>query len=388
MSICSWAQSIQRFQVLCGISTIWEALVRFDASLKDLVEQSDYCESQSCLNLRARSGTKRTRPTERGRIRHARTECIFRTLALDLKFCTRLLQILLAILGSYSSNMGQNENDASGKAVIATQSAGNAAAMPYIIGYLAGINQMAIIHADLLPKYIKGKRKLPVMDNAGKRDYAQVNDHDSPKLDYGNHALSVCIEAGVNFQVQKSEALAQITSMMQASEEFAQFMNDDETLPILVDNITCYGADRLKEAVPKWIEKKSQMQQQAQQMQQEQMQNDPAMMRARADLMKVQIEAQNSQFDQQIQIAKQATEDKLADAKILESEAKVTQAQIDSAVRLEESNTSLERHALDAAAKIAEVKGREHDMTLKTHAAHLSQKELEYRMENSKNENT
>ena len=90
---------------------------------------------------------------------------------------------------------------------------------------------------------------------------AQVNDHDSPKLDYGNHALSVCIEAGVNFQVQKSEALAQITSMMQASEEFAQFMNDDETLPILVDNITCYGADRLKEAVPKWIEKKSQMQQ-------------------------------------------------------------------------------------------------------------------------------
>ena len=288
------------------------------------------------------------------------------------------------ILGSYSSNMGQNENDASGKAVIATQSAGNAAAMPYVVGYLAGINQMAIIHADLLPKYVKGKRKLPVMDNAGERDYAQVNGHDSPKLDYGNHALSVCIEAGVNFQVQKNEALTQITSMMQASEEFAQFMNDDETLPILVDNITCYGADRLKEAVPKWIQKKAQMQQQAEQMQEKAMQNDPQMMKAQAEMAKIQMQQEQNQFENQIEIAKQATADKLADARILEAEAKISQAQVDSAIRLEESNTSIERHALDAAATIAKIKGEEHVQMMKEHEHGLNERKLEHEMKESK----
>ena len=52
---------------------------------------------------------------------------------------------------------------------------------------------------------------------------------------------------------------------------------------------------------------------------------------------------------------------------MLEAEAKVNQMQIDSAVRLEESQTSLERHALDAAAKMAEVKSREHNDNLATH---------------------
>ena len=287
------------------------------------------------------------------------------------------------ILGSYASNVGQNENDASGKAVIATQSAGNAAAMPYVIGYLSGINQMAIIHTNLMPKYILNKRKLPVMDNAGDRDYAEVNGEQSPQLDYGDHALNVCIEAGVNFQVQKAEALQQITALMQASPEFASFMNDDETLPILVDNLVIYGADRLKEAVPKWIQKKAQMQQQAQQMQQQQAQMDPRMIKAQADTQKVQLEAQEmmfkqkqQEFDNQISIAKLANEKILNDSKMLEAESKVSEMQINSAVRLEEAQTGLQKHALDAAAKMAEVRSREHGDRLATHAAHLKHAEL------------
>jgi hypothetical protein len=298
------------------------------------------------------------------------------------------------ILGSYASNNGQNENDASGKAVIATQSAGNAAAMPYVVGYLAGLNQMAIIHTNLLPKYILGKRKLPTMTNAGEKDYQEVNTEGNPSLDYGDHALNVCIEAGVNFQVQKTEALQQITALMQASEEFSQFMNDDETLPILVDNLTIYGADRLVEAVPKWIQKKAQMQKQAQEMQQQQMQMDPRMIKAQADTQKVQIEMMKLQFDQkqqefdnQIAIAKLANEKILNDAKLLEAESKVSDMQINAAVRLEEAQTGLEKHALDAAAKMAEVKSREHNDNLATHDMHLKHVELAHTINQSKKEN-
>ena len=75
--------------------------------------------------------------------------------------------------------------------------------MPYVVGYLAGLNQMGLIHANLMPKYILGKRKIPTMDKTGKRDYQQVNADGTINLDYGEHALNVCIEAGVNFQFKR-----------------------------------------------------------------------------------------------------------------------------------------------------------------------------------------
>src|ERR1017187_1105385 len=163
------------------------------------------------------------------------------------------------ILGSFASNLGKNDNDLSGKAVIESASVGNAAAMPYVVGYLAGLTHIGCICVDLMPKYLVGKRKIPIVDKAGNKEYKGINGIDEPEMNYDEQAINCYIEAGVNFQVQKSQALQQITGLMQASPEFAAFMNDDETLPILVDNLTVYGSDRLKEAVPKWIQKKAQM---------------------------------------------------------------------------------------------------------------------------------
>lgn len=275
------------------------------------------------------------------------------------------------ILGSYASNLGQNDNDLSGKAVIESASVGNAASMPYVVGYLNGLTQVACIIADYMPKYLLGKRKIGVKDKAGNKDYKDTNG-----ATYSPHSIKVNIEAGVNFQVQKNQALQQITSLMQASQEFSAFMNDDETLPILVDNLTIYGADRIKEAVPKWIQKKQQMQQQAMEMQQK---NDPTQLMLQVEQQKAQLMAQIEQqkiqmqmleiqmkkeqadIKAQLDIAKLAIEKELADAKVMEAEAKISQEQINSAVKLEESQTSLERHALDAAAKLAEIQSREHE---------------------------
>lgn len=289
------------------------------------------------------------------------------------------------ILGSYASNLGQNDNDLSGKAVIESATVGNAAAMPYVVGYLSGLNQMAIIHTNLMPKYIKGKRKLPTMDNAGERDYQQVNDGEMD-LDYGDHALSVCIEAGVNFNVQKNQALHQITALMQASEEFSQFMNDDETLPILVDNITCYGADRLKESVPKWIQKKAQMQQQAQQAQQEAMQNDPNAMRAKAELMKVQEQAQQNQVENQIKIAQLQIDKELAQAKLMEAESKITGMHVDQVLKMEQEETSKFNHSIDAATKVAELEFKNHQLGIDIHNQHLKHTELQHNIEQANKE--
>ena len=290
-----------------------------------------------------------------------------------------------AILGSFTSNLNQENRNLSGRAVIESASADNAAAMPYVVGYLAGLNQIGNICVDLMPKYLLGKRTIPIESKGGEKTYQEINAPGRAMVNYDEKAIKVNINAGVNFQVQKSQAMTQIIGLMQASEEFSKFMNSEQGLKILVKNLTIYGADELQEAVPQWLQQQQQQQQQAMQMAQQQAQNDPRMIKAQADMQKVQIQGQSDQlktqleamrlqfeqqqqeFDNQIAIAKMANEKILNDSKMLEAEAKVNQMQIDSAVRLEESQTSLERHALDAAAKMAEVRSREHHDNLATH---------------------
>lgn len=278
------------------------------------------------------------------------------------------------ILGSFASNLGRNDADLSGKAVIETATVGNAAAMPYMMGYLAGIKQAANITVDLMPKYLIGDRTIPVVSMHGDKEYKRINAKGYPEINYEERAIHVNIEPGVSFNVQKNQALEQMVALMGASQEFAAFMNSPMGLPILVKNLTIYGADELQEAIPAWLQQQQQQQQQAMQMQQEMMKNDPRMVKAQADMMKVQLEQmqmqldnQQKQIENQIAIAKIATEKELADAKIMEAEAKITQSQIDSAVRLEEANTSLEVHGLETAAKLAEIQSREHRDAIDTH---------------------
>lgn len=291
------------------------------------------------------------------------------------------------VLGSYASNLGKNDNDLSGKAVIESSSVGNSASMPYVIGYLAAWTQLGCVIVDLMPKYYKGIRDLPVVSKKGEPNYQRVNDtnnENSPMLNYEDRAIKVNIEAGVNFQIQKNQALQQMTSLMQVSQEFNEFMNSQQGLPILVKNMTIYGADELQKAVPEFLQQKQQMQQQAQQMQQQAMQNDPAMIRAQAEMQKVQQQAQQAQIETQLDIARMSIDKELADAKLIEAESKVTQSQIDSAVRLEEANTSLEVHSLETAAKIAEIQSRQHNDKLNLHKTMLENMHLGHDLKQKK----
>jgi hypothetical protein len=255
----------------------------------------------------------------------------------------------------------------SGKAVIESATQGNAAAMPYVVGYLQGLTQIGNIIVDLIPKYLIGKRTIPVMDSNGDQDYVEINMQGRPVLNYKERAIKVNVEAGVNFQVQKNKALEQIVALMQASSQFGQFMNSPQGLKILVRNLTIYGAENLQEAIDPYLQQQAQQQQQAMQMQQQAMSQNPQMIRAQAELMKVQTQAEQNQIENQFEIARISTEKEIADSKILEAEAKVSQAQIDSAVRLEESQTRLEVHALETAGKLAEVRQREEAHGLHVH---------------------
>ncbi|HEY5236568.1 MAG TPA: portal protein, partial [Rhabdochlamydiaceae bacterium] len=296
-------------------------------------------------------------------------------------------QLVSAILGSTASNPENAADYISGKAVIEAMNVNNSTGMPYTIGYLAGLEQMARIHVNLAPKVYMGKRTIPVIKKDGDKVYQDINEEGKPSMNFEQGSMMVNVTAGVNFQVQKNQALQSIIGLTQSNPKLAEFFSSEFGLPILVDNLTIYGADRLKEAVAKWMEQQQQQQQQMMQMQQQQMQNDPRMIKAKADVQKVQLQgqelqqkAQTAQFEQQIEVAKLQIEKELADAKIMEAEGKAEQAQIDSGIRIEEHNTSKFNHSIDAAVKIAEMKSKEHEHKMNEHDSVRKSVELHHKI--------
>ena len=71
-------------------------------------------------------------------------------------------------------------------------------------------------------------RSIPIRKANGLRDYQIINQPDNPNsisMKYDPKSLQVRIEVGANGTLEKQRALQQITQMMQASEQFANFIN-------------------------------------------------------------------------------------------------------------------------------------------------------------------
>lgn len=157
-------------------------------------------------------------------------------------------QVTQAILGSYDAQMGIVDGSISGKAIQQGALHSNAASRPYLINYTNGLNRIAQILVDLIPKYYATPRSLPIRKMDGRRSYVLVNDAGNPdsiSLKYDPNSLNIKVEAGVNTAVQKQIALEQIIRLMNASETFAQFINS-EGLETLLDNIDIRGVEQLK----------------------------------------------------------------------------------------------------------------------------------------------
>ena len=72
-------------------------------------------------------------------------------------------------------------------------------------------------------------------------------------MKYDPKSLQVRIEVGANGTLEKQRALQQITQMMQASEQFANFINS-VGLENLLDNMTIRGIEDLKLKAVQWMQ--------------------------------------------------------------------------------------------------------------------------------------
>lgn len=237
-----------------------------------------------------------------------------------------------SVLGASNAALMQNDKDISGKALQESMLATNASSMPYVVGYMQGLNQMAKITVDLMPKYNKTASTIPVLNKDGSRSYIKINDTPENELNFDSSALEVKVEAGPSFGIQKERALKQIQDLCQSIPGFANlFQAFPEALNIVMDNIDIRGADKLKELAQQYSQQVQQQKQQQEQMQQQQAQqpnpmmiklqelkqkqeadalkHQEAMAKIEADLMKIQLDAQNSHNSNLVQAAKAQAEE-------------------------------------------------------------------------------
>ncbi|NHJ41461.1 MAG: hypothetical protein FK731_15630 [Asgard group archaeon] len=267
-------------------------------------------------------------------------------------------QTIQGILGSYDASLGINNNQLSGVAIVEGATQSNAAAMPYIVSYMNSINQVAQIILDLIPKYIITPRTIPIIKNDGQRDYRVINqplNQNSINFQFGENDLQVKVKAGVNFAIQKSRALQQIISMMQASPLFAQFMNT-QGLPILLDNMEMRGIDRLKDEVQGFMVqiKQQQAMQQQQQIQQAQQPN-PLILKQQLETAKFQYQQQQDMATNQLRAAEVAVENLQAENDRLRALIDAHDKERNRLVQLAKNQTQKEGQAVELAIKAVDM---------------------------------
>lgn len=266
-------------------------------------------------------------------------------------------QVIQGALGSYDAAMGVNENDISGIAIMQGAMHSNAAAMPYTVGFIRGWNRLGEIYLDMLPKYYVTPRTIPIIKPDGKRDYYEINKPGGIQMDYDASALEVQVEAGVNFAVQKQIALKAMIQLMQASPQFAQFMNQ-EGLEVLLDNLDIKGIDNIKSMAAEWMANQKKMQEQAAQAQQRQPTPEQmAEKQQQIEIMKVQQKVQEADRKAEVDLTKIAADDavknKEVDVKFLEVMTKIQNADLDAQLKSEQVAAEQARTAVDMAIDVS-----------------------------------
>jgi hypothetical protein len=266
-------------------------------------------------------------------------------------------QTVQVILGSYDAALGANENDISGIAIMQGAMHSNAAAMPYTMGFIEGWARCGEIYLNLLPKYFVTPRTIPIMLPNGKRDFYEVNKDGNIKFDYDVSALEVSIEPGVNFAVQKQIALKTIEHLMNISERFKAFM-EQNGLEVLLENIDIKGIDKLRFMAQKWMQEEQEQAQQAKEAAKDNLTPDQiAKAQLQIEGQKVQNEKEQSQLEARVEMAKvsstEAVKNKEADIKFLEVMSKVQGADLDRALQQEKVDAEKSRTAVDMATTLS-----------------------------------
>lgn len=281
--------------------------------------------------------------------------------------------LIQGILGSYDAALGINDNQLSGVALVEAATQSNAAAMPYIVGYLQGYQRAAQIYVDLMPKYFTTPRTMPVRDEEGNRSYIPINQEGGMDMDFDTNALNVVVKAGASFTVQKSRTINMVKEIMGMSPMFEEFIAT-KGINFVLDNMEGRGVEQLKSMVDEYQQEKAQEKQMAMQQAQQQLQNNPLVMKNQIEIQK--LHQENEQFEKESELKEH------------ELEIKLLEADLDHDARLKEAAAEKYRADSDVQMKEIEFQHRSRLDTIK--AAHAHAKDIaahHHNVKQSKNQN-
>jgi hypothetical protein len=220
--------------------------------------------------------------------------------------CDKTSQIVLGAVNGGMPNGNSNPFfAASGEAIQEATTNSNAAAMPYVDRYLQSLAHIGQMIVDAMPLVLKDPQKIPVKRRSGDKEYVNINQPGGMSINFPSGAIEVCVTAGVNFEIQKKQSLAQMAVTGQAFPVFADFMGK-KGLSVIVDNIDCRGSDQLKLLVKEYeADMKKQTAAQAQSGQQQ-----------KPMLMKIQAQMQDNEQKNQLEQQKLSVNSQLEEKKL------------------------------------------------------------------------
>ena len=239
-----------------------------------------------------------------------------------------LLSLTQVVLGRHEANMGAQGNEISGRAIENRAKQGNTSSFVFNDHLNKAIEQTGKICLNLLKHVYNNKRMVTIKDRDGTKNVIKINEENDNLISRNKFNIEVTI--GASFEMQKMEAFNQLMTLvslnpMQFSTILADLLAQNTNL-----NNTNQIVERLRNFVvpPEIIAKET---------------GQPL---------------PQKQPDPQIQIAQT-----IAQARLLDAQAKITKAQQDNQVGMVRANTEMGKAHLDYKAKLA-------DSIAKIHAAH------------------
>lgn len=224
---------------------------------------------------------------------------------------SQLMALTQTVLGRFDANQGNESNEQSGVAIANRAKQGNLASYIPIYNANKAIEQVNKIILGLLPTIYDSARTVALRDRDGTTTLKQINN--SPQTSINNGKFDVVVTAGASFEMQKSDANAQLMQICQIYPPIIPFIIDKIMENTNLDN-TPQLVSRVKQLLPPQIlaqekglpppQPPQPDKMQLQQMQIANMEAQARLMEAQAKIAKVNQDSQTSKIKANAEIGK------------------------------------------------------------------------------------
>jgi hypothetical protein len=155
--------------------------------------------------------------------------------------------------GIFSASLGEQDNEKSGRAILAQQRKGDTANFAYIDNIARAIKWTGKIIIDLIPKIYDAARVVSVMGSDGSKKLERINQVVMQKGEPKNIDLTVgkydlVVTQGASYATKRIEALNSLIELARVYPPLMQFAGD-----IIVKNMDWDGAEEISERAKKML---------------------------------------------------------------------------------------------------------------------------------------